>query len=157
MKQIGLAFMNYESSNGCFPAASVGPNAGTGTAPNFPTINGIQWKDPAHGSTTPLGTFVWPAAILPFMEQPQIFNAINFSLPAYTTTFWEATSAGAVGSERGPLGNVANSTAALSQPMTFVCPSAPRQTAGQSVNQQKDYSIILYAAKSGTSPNVWNL
>jgi hypothetical protein len=41
--------------------------------------------------------------------------------------------------------------------MTFVCPSAPRQTAGQSVNQQKDYSIILYAAKSGTSPNVWNL
>ena len=36
MKQIALGFLNYESVNGCFAAASMGPNNGTGTAPNFP-------------------------------------------------------------------------------------------------------------------------
>ena len=138
MKQIGLGFLNYESTNGCFAAGSVGPNNGTGTAPNFPT----GWYDTVHGTTTPLGFVGWAGAILPFMEQQVIFNAINFSLPQYTTTFWEATTAGAVGSDRGPIGNVANTTAALSQPLTFVCPSStPRNNPGQAINQQKDYSV----------------
>jgi prepilin-type N-terminal cleavage/methylation domain-containing protein/prepilin-type processing-associated H-X9-DG protein len=138
MKQIALGFMNYESANGCFAAASTGPNNGTGTAPNFPP----GWYDTKHGTTTPLGFFGWPAAILGFMEQQQIYNTINFSLPMYTTTFWEQTSATATASERGPLGSLANSTAALSQPMTFVCPSsAPRDNPGQATSQQKDYSV----------------
>jgi prepilin-type processing-associated H-X9-DG protein len=135
---MALGFLNYESANGCFAAASVGPNNGTGTAPNIPA----PWYDTAHGTKTPSGFFGWPAAILPFMEQQQVFNTINFGLPMYTTTFWEQTSATATASERGPLGNVANSTAALSQPMSFVCPSsAPRSNPGQAINQQKDYSV----------------
>jgi prepilin-type N-terminal cleavage/methylation domain-containing protein len=138
MKQIALGFLNYESANGCFPAASMGPNNGSGTAPNFPA----PWYDTAHGTTTPMGFFGWPAPILGYMEQQQIYNTINFSLQMYTTTFWEQTSATATASERGPLGNVANTTAALSQPMTFVCPSsAPRNNPGQAINQQKDYSV----------------
>jgi prepilin-type N-terminal cleavage/methylation domain-containing protein/prepilin-type processing-associated H-X9-DG protein len=142
MKQIALGFLNYESSNSCFPAASSGPNIGTGVAPNFPTIAGIQWSDPLHGTTTPLGFMGWPGAILPFMEQQVIASSLNYSLPTYTTTWWESTSAGAVGVERGPSGNLANSTACLSQPMTFVCPSsAPRNNPGQAINQQKDYSV----------------
>jgi len=108
MKQMGLAFFNYESSIGAFPAGSVGPNNGTGLAPNFPT----GWYDTAHGTGTPLGFFGWPAAILPAMEQNQLFNSINFGLPMYTTTFFEHTSAAAAGSERGPLGSLVNSTAA---------------------------------------------
>src|SRR5437764_6435952 len=56
LKQLGLAFMNYESSNGCFAAGSVGPNNGTGSSPTFPS----GWVDPAH-SGTPLGFFGWPA------------------------------------------------------------------------------------------------
>jgi prepilin-type processing-associated H-X9-DG protein len=60
----------------------------------------------------------------------------------YTTTFVEmATNPGAA-TERGPLGSKANTTAAFSQPMTFVCPSsAPRDTPGQAISQQKDYSV----------------
>ena len=112
MKQIGLAFMNYEGVNGCFAAGSVGPNNGTGTAPNFPP----GWYDTVHGTTTPLGFVGWAGAILPFMEQQVIFNAINFSLPQYTTTFWEATTATSAGSDRGPIGNVANTTAASRSP-----------------------------------------
>jgi prepilin-type N-terminal cleavage/methylation domain-containing protein len=138
MKQIALGFLNYESVHGAFAAASMGPNNGTGTAPNFPT----GWYDTAHGTSTPMGFFGWPAPILGFMEQQQIYNTINFGLPMYTTTFWEQTSATATASERGPLGNVANTTAAFSQPLTFVCPSsAPRNNPGQATNQQKDYSI----------------
>src|SRR5947199_4212465 len=92
MKQLALGFLNYESTNGCFAAASVGPNNGTGTAPNFPA----PWYDTAHGTSTPMGFFGWPAGILGFMEQQQIFNTINFSQMMYTTTFWEQTSATAV-------------------------------------------------------------
>ena len=134
MKQMGLAFMNYESTMGCFPAGSVGPNTGTGALPKFPA----GWYDTAHGTGTPLGFFGWPAAILPYMEQQQIFNAINFGLPMYTSTFFEHTSAGAAGSERGPLGSLANSTAAKAQPASFLCPSALRSPNG---NEQKDYSV----------------
>jgi prepilin-type N-terminal cleavage/methylation domain-containing protein len=138
MKQIALGFLNYESVNKCFPAASMGPNNGTATAPNFPA----PWYDTKHGTTTPMGFFGWPAPILPFMEQQQIYNTINFGQLMYTATFWEQTSATATPTERGPLGSLANSTAALSQPNTFVCPSSsPRDNPAQSNNQQKDYSI----------------
>jgi hypothetical protein len=84
MKQIALGFLNYESTHGCFAAGSVGPNNGTASAPNFPA----PWYDTRYGTTTPMGFFGWPAAILPFMEQQQIFNAINFGQLMYTTTFW---------------------------------------------------------------------
>src|SRR5437588_2078922 len=122
LKQMGLGFMNYESTNGCFPAGSVGPNSGTGSAPNFPT----GWKDPTYGSGTPLGFFGWPAAILPSMEQAQIFNAINFSQPMYTSTDFQHSSPTAAGSERGPFPSAQspNSTAAKSMPNSFMCPSA---------------------------------
>jgi prepilin-type N-terminal cleavage/methylation domain-containing protein/prepilin-type processing-associated H-X9-DG protein len=138
MKQIALGFLNYESTHGCFAAGSVGPNNGTASAPNFPA----PWYDTAHGTTTPMGFFGWPAAILPFMEQQQIFNTINFGQLMYTTTFWEQPTATATPTERGPLGSTTNTTAAFSQPMTFVCPSStPRNNPGQAVSQQKDYSV----------------
>src|SRR5262249_34661646 len=72
MKQLALGFLNYESANGCFAAASMGPNNGTGTAPNFPA----PWYDTAHGTSTPMGFFGWPAGILGYMEQQQVFNTI---------------------------------------------------------------------------------
>ncbi len=139
MKQMALGFMNYESSNSCFAAGSVGPNNGTSARAQVPRALSST-RRPA--GSAPLGFFGWPAAILPYMEQPQIFNAINFSQPMYTTTFFQQSTRHGAGKERGPLGSLANSTAALSQPMTFVCPSsAPRGNPGQAINQQKDYSI----------------
>jgi len=139
LKQLALGFVNYESTNGCFAAGAVGPNNGSGTAPSIPS----PFNDASTcGGGCPLGFFSWAAAILPYMEQPQVFNSINFSFPAYTTTFFQQSSATATGSERGPLGGLQNSTAALAQPMTFVCPSsAPRNNPGQAINQQKDYSV----------------
>jgi len=151
MKQLALGFLNYEAINGSFASGSTGPNNGTASAPNFPA----PWYDTAHGTSTPMGFFGWPAPILGFMEQQQIFNSINFSRQAYTTTFWEQTSATATASERGPLpktGAEANTTAAFSQPMTFVCPSSsPRDTPGQAISQQKDYAINAGVVAPGLS------
>ncbi len=61
LKQIGLAVMNYESSNGALPPSSVNASA------------------PAS-----LPTFGMKPRILSFLEQNAMFNALNFSLSPST-------------------------------------------------------------------------
>src|SRR5262249_2761946 len=55
LKQLGLAIMNYESSNGALPPTGV------------------------NVTTIPLGTFGMKARILPAMEQAAMFNSINWT------------------------------------------------------------------------------
>jgi len=66
LKQIGLAFANYESSNGIFPLGAItgvtsAANSGWGTQLNN---NGVSWV----------------ALTLPYLEQNNIFNSINLQL-----------------------------------------------------------------------------
>src|SRR5215831_17636637 len=64
LKQIGLAFMNYESSNGAFSPTTIlvpTPSGGAGT-----------WFFESSWSAFARAT--------PFMEQGGFYNAINFSL-----------------------------------------------------------------------------
>jgi prepilin-type N-terminal cleavage/methylation domain-containing protein/prepilin-type processing-associated H-X9-DG protein len=61
LKQIGLALMNYESSNGCFPPA--------GESKYIPT-NTSQFID---------GNYSVLARILQFLEGTTIFNSVNFN------------------------------------------------------------------------------
>ncbi len=85
LKQIGLGLHNYHSTNDCFPMGSssvVGPNG-------YATWN--NWSA--------------QAAMLPFLEQGQLFNAINFQ---YST--------------RGSDNNF-NSTVYLTKINSFLCPS----------------------------------
>ena len=63
LKQLGLAAMNYESANGCFPGDSY-----TGTLFN-----------PPHVSTYPENFSVF-VRMLPFFEQSAMYNAVNFNL-----------------------------------------------------------------------------
>jgi len=58
LKQLGLASLNYESANGCFPPQT-----------SFPNASNLSWG----------WSFNWPTAILPQMEQAAMFNALNFS------------------------------------------------------------------------------
>jgi prepilin-type N-terminal cleavage/methylation domain-containing protein/prepilin-type processing-associated H-X9-DG protein len=65
LKQIGLAFANYENANGIFPLGAVvnvaGPaNSGWGDEVN---ANGVSWV----------------ALVLPYIEQNPVFNSINFN------------------------------------------------------------------------------
>jgi prepilin-type N-terminal cleavage/methylation domain-containing protein/prepilin-type processing-associated H-X9-DG protein len=65
LKQIGLATMNYESANGCFPQ---------GTA-----VHALDNGHPDWG-TNSNGAFV---ALSPYLEQGSIYNAINFNLSIF--------------------------------------------------------------------------
>ena len=86
LKQIGLGFMNFESANSHLPQ---GPYDGD---PNSVTTSGAP--DPTGNNYT-TGTTCCNAAhpngwnqffkILPFMEQQQVYNLANFTVPAIHT------------------------------------------------------------------------
>jgi prepilin-type N-terminal cleavage/methylation domain-containing protein/prepilin-type processing-associated H-X9-DG protein len=82
LKQIGLGLFNYESAQQTLP-------------PGY--VSGVD----ASGNDTGTG-WGWASMMLPQMEQPQIFSAINFSLNIELT---------------------ANQTARLVTVNTFLCPS----------------------------------
>jgi prepilin-type N-terminal cleavage/methylation domain-containing protein/prepilin-type processing-associated H-X9-DG protein len=68
LKQIGLALHNYEGANGCYPAGYVDGN----TDPNSTPDNDVG---PGWG---------WAAYLLPYLEQNNVFNQINFTQPIGT-------------------------------------------------------------------------
>ena len=64
LKQMGLGFMNYESSNSAFPASNV-----TGVSRRRPSSTTASAPMPASS---------------PYMEQGVAYNAINFNYPTLT-------------------------------------------------------------------------
>jgi prepilin-type N-terminal cleavage/methylation domain-containing protein/prepilin-type processing-associated H-X9-DG protein len=89
LKQLGLAAHNYISVNNVYPCQSV--------------QNTSQWAwEPS-----------WVAAILPQMEQTQVYNAINFNLPMLEIGFVNPVATG----------GMANSTAGLITIASLICPS----------------------------------
>ena len=119
LKQLGLAFHNYESTYGRFaPALTMlaGPIMGGAVGEGIP-------------STRDDGNFhAWPEFILPFMEQANLYGQMNFSVGLNYTDGTLAT------------GTVANfitggnfSTPQSLLPTTtvitgFICPSTPHST-----------------------------
>jgi len=93
LKQLALAFHNYESANGCFPAQSMAPP----TAGQDRMLTGFSVS--------------WIVPILQYTEQLPMFNAYNFSLdpmaPAGSTSANE----------------LANTTVAISRLALLACPS----------------------------------
>lgn len=70
-KNIGLACHNYESTFGMFPPAYVGEPNNTGPVPTAGLSANV------HG---------WTEYILPFMDQTNVYNQINFSIPLLDAT-----------------------------------------------------------------------
>src|SRR4051794_14402006 len=95
LKQIGLALFNYESANGCFPIT------GQGSLYNIP-VPDTMYVD---------GTG-FHARILPFLEQTNVFNAINFDIQDYNHI------------------SGVNYTGYSSVVSAFICPSADRSPNG---------------------------
>jgi prepilin-type N-terminal cleavage/methylation domain-containing protein/prepilin-type processing-associated H-X9-DG protein len=127
LKQLGLALQNYEMAYGVLP-----PGA-------------ITWQGFPQDCLTPRRGHSLFTLILPFMEQPAIFNATNF---AYGTKGRQgAQNAGAV-----------NYTAFSARIDSLICPSDSRQTPyvnllvdprnGQTYNT---YSQCSYAGVVGTT------
>jgi prepilin-type N-terminal cleavage/methylation domain-containing protein/prepilin-type processing-associated H-X9-DG protein len=121
MKQLALAFQNYHDTLRSMPPGNIWTSAlGTDSNPGGQVI----------------GSFGWPAFILPFMESRNIYEKINFNVQAYTESIGDYSN----GTIRTAQGDVSNKLAASSQPKTFVCPSA-RRPGRSPVNEHKDYAI----------------
>lgn len=68
LKQYGLALLNYESAYKKFPLAIMGdPNN-----PSDPNSTGTAFDDDGFG---------WQTAILPFIEQTNLWNSLNAGIP----------------------------------------------------------------------------
>ena len=73
LKQLGLAFHNYESTHGQFPGALylVGDgNVGIG-----------EGVDDQPNGTANFNIHTWTELVLPFLDQGNLYNSINFSVP----------------------------------------------------------------------------
>jgi len=98
MKQLGLATANYESAQGSYPASY---GTGLGAVASL-------WGTDAVGTW---GSWSPQAQMLGFIEQQQVYNAINFSLVSHGN----ATTAG----------DLAQVTAITNRIASFICPSSP--------------------------------
>ena len=70
LKQIGLAFANYESSNQLYPPGGMTLVSG---------FAGATWGNEASNNGVS-----WVALILPYLEQNPVYSSINFSLSVNT-------------------------------------------------------------------------
>lgn len=116
LKQMGLAFHNYESTYGRFPPAVTqlkGPIWGGAVGEGIPsTVDDGNWHS-------------WPEYVLPFIDQAPLYNLINFALPlTYTdSTFATGTVYNFITSSTYP--GAQSTLPAKSAIPGFICPSAP--------------------------------
>jgi prepilin-type N-terminal cleavage/methylation domain-containing protein/prepilin-type processing-associated H-X9-DG protein len=72
LKQMGLAFHNYESANNCFPPTTILVPSPTGTLGSYTDpITGSNWLFESSWSAF--------ARSMPFLEQANMYNSINFN------------------------------------------------------------------------------
>jgi prepilin-type processing-associated H-X9-DG protein len=127
LKQFGIALHNYHNTHGVFP-----PGALMWSPWDFPS-NACRNPSRSHG----LFTF-----ILPFVEQPNIFNAVNFDFSAGTVN-------GQL--QYGVLPGAIQFTAFVNVITTYLCPSdTPRDPNASQVDQGTAYSPGSYASNIGT-------
>jgi len=101
LKQFGIALHNYHDTVGSFPTSFWRTQNGPGGAPTTPDWPGLNRNS-------------WIAMILPFMEQTNVYNAINFSVPIQ-------------GGNNNEFARM-NSTGHMTPITTFMCPSDPAPT-----------------------------
>jgi prepilin-type N-terminal cleavage/methylation domain-containing protein/prepilin-type processing-associated H-X9-DG protein len=98
LKQLGLAFANYESTNTCYPSSAV-----------FGTNNGFC---KGAGALQGCQNTPWFVLMLPFIEQAPLYNAFNASLGTEGPLI-----------SNPPPGFTANSTVEITKISAFQCPS----------------------------------
>ncbi len=139
LKQIGLALHNYESANGIFPPGAIG------YAPSI----GADCADKRQHTMF--------ALILPYSEQKQVFDSLNFSVPA--------ADSGGPWSMTGVNGASMNSTGYSTRISAFLCPSdgqTPRTMTSPGYSQTSYAAVVgntdiwhwWYGCPNATSPSI---
>ena len=147
LKQLGLAFMNYESTYKMFPAAtSLVVTTGSTTSPY--TGKNIGEGISTTGNADPNG-HTYTEYLLPYMDQGNLYNQINFSAPLC----FGSNTGGVFVAPSGALLPAKNYGAQPFQALTnavitaFMCPSTPRSGGAGNVYQNDWYS--QYGSASG--------
>ncbi|MFO1095810.1 MAG: DUF1559 domain-containing protein [Planctomycetaceae bacterium] len=137
LKQIGLAFHNYESSFKTFPGtlylilSSGSPANGIGQG---------LYNQPAGLES--LNVHNWAEMILPFIDQQNVYNAINFSVPMA----WGNASGAPYGTYP-----VAQPAAVMSAVVpSFICPTTPRSS-----NSNAPYQTATALGDTGGAISWW--
>lgn len=128
LKQIGLAFHNYESAFKVFPGAMYCVSGGA----NFDIGEGVDNQSVGDGNI-----HCWTEMILPFMDQAPLYNAINFSvMMGYGASDGSVNppNIAAGGAAYPGQSSYAIMTSAVIAP--FICPSVPHP--GNKVNPYLD-------------------
>jgi prepilin-type N-terminal cleavage/methylation domain-containing protein/prepilin-type processing-associated H-X9-DG protein len=118
LKQIGLALHNYENANGYFPAGYVDGN----TNPNSTPDNDVG---PGWG---------WASLLLPYLEQNNLYNQINFNQP---------------------VGTGVNAQVSQQQIPGFLCPSDPFQQTYNIYDSTFTAPIAVVASGNYIGCNGW--
>lgn len=125
MKQIGLAMHNYHDIYMQFPPAytiTLGP------------MLALVFSDPATSTTEDDNVHGWTEVILPYMDQVNVFNQINFLHPAWAPLKFGTAVNTFVGAPILPVATydypftagINNQNATDEVISTFICPSTPR-------------------------------
>ena len=122
LKQIGLALHNYESSHGSFPAG-------------YQSWPGVGFRDAQTGDWGP--GWGWLTALLPTVEQGNLYNALNLYLPC-----WDA----------------ANTTLVKTSLAVYLCPTAnnPDLTVGVTDIDLKLWQNATFARANYVHNVGWN-
>jgi prepilin-type N-terminal cleavage/methylation domain-containing protein len=149
LKQLGLAFMNYESTYSLFPAPYyLVHGTGAVSSPGMPSTGDMS----AIKTTNAAGdanVHVWTEGLLSFIDQGNLYNSINFSVPIG----FGSSTGGPVGTVNLGGGAVANY--ATPQNFTllqsaniagFQCPSTPRSGGALT------YTVDQWMQSSSTVP-----
>lgn len=132
MKQIGLAFHNYHDVYMQFPPAytiTIGPLLSN----LFGTATSTTEDDNLHG---------WTESILPYIDQVNVYNQINFLHPGWAPLKFGTLINAAVGVAILPVGvydypstvGISNVAAVSNVIPSFICPSVPRTSNVAMVN-----------------------
>jgi len=131
MKQLGLAFHNYESTVGMFPPSITLIGAKNGV------MNGIGqgvYNFPI-GTKETSACHMWTEFLLPYMDQANVYNQINMSAP---NGFGNSTG-GPVNDPVNPGVLLQQNTVLLSAIVPgFICPTTPR-TSNSNAPYMDDY------------------
>ncbi len=115
LKQIGLALHNYANTVGCLPFGKSDFVGGL--------MNGMGGTSGGMNSTAMDARWSAQSQILPYVDQQNVYNSCNFSLPPDVPNL--DSSGGMMGSMLSAYSTPANSTACRVVVTTFICPTDP--------------------------------
>ncbi|WP_373651712.1 DUF1559 domain-containing protein [Schlesneria sp. DSM 10557] len=118
LKQLGLAFHNYEGTFGNFPGALYVVSEQSG-----PSIG--QGVDNQPAGRADFNVHAWPELILPYIDQTNLYNTINFNV---AMGFGSATGGAPPNYGKGGTYSGTQNFAAIAGSVipSFICPSTPR-------------------------------